>query len=436
MVVSMQLDTRIPLAVQGPQIDNPQNMLARALQVRQMQNSLQDQERQIGQRNALAGVLGGAFDDNGRLRSGALGQIGQVAPDYVGQYANLANNQRRMDRQDALQNTDLAMKKQAWAKQGFATSETPEQASAYIQNGVEAGILTPEEGQRGIAQIPQDPAQYSQWRNQINQSMLTAGQRAELAQGNYGAPVFTDQGIAQFDKKGNYKVAQGPDGKPLRPASFDPATQGAVAGAKTTASEQAKKDVERPTKSIEAKSALDSTTSSLDRMAEFAQGLVGDPSLGRITGVMGMFPSVPGGDAANAQARLNTLKSQIGFAVLQAMRDASKTGGALGAVSDTENKLLQNNIAALETVQDERQLKEQLQKIIKYARDAKDRLSAAYEQQFGSAQPVVPGPGGGQAPSGVLSPAQAASARTITRTGKIDGRKVVEYSDGSVEYAD
>jgi hypothetical protein len=435
----MQLDTRIPLGVQGPQIESPQNMLAKALQVRQLQSSVEGQERQNQQRNALAGVLGGAFDESGRLRSGALGQIGQVAPDFVPQYANLASNQQRMDRQDALQNTSLAMKKQEWAQQGFATSETPEAAAAYIKNGVSAGILSPEEGQRGIAQIPQDLAQYSQWRNQINQSMLTPAQRAELAQGNYGAPVFTDQGIAQFDKKGNYKIAQGQNGQPLRPASFDPATQGAVAGAKTAATKEAEKNAERSTKAIEGKAALDSTASSLDRMAEFAQGLIDDPAIGRITGVMGMFPNVPGGDAANAQSRLNTLKSQIGFAVLQAMRDASKTGGALGAVSDTENKLLQNNIAALETVQDESQLKEQLRKIVSYAQEAKGRLRSAYDQQYGGAQPVAQAGGAPQPQGGVLSPSQPTSqpaGRTVTRTGMLNGRKVVQYSDGSTEYAD
>ena len=438
MVVRMQLDTRIPLAVQGPQIENPQNMLARALQVRQMQNSLQDQERQIGQRNALAGVLGGAFDDNGRLRSGALGQIGQVAPDFVPQYANLASTQQRLDRQDTLQNTDLAMKKQAWAKQGFATSETPQQAAAYIQSGVENGILTPEEGQRGLAQIPQDPAQYAQWRNQINQSMLTAAQRAELAQGNYGAPVFTNQGIAQFDKKGNYKFAMGPDGKPLQPASFDPATQGAVAGAKTAATKEAEKNAERPTKAIEAKAALDSTFSSMDRLRDAAAGILNDPNLGRVTGVAGMFPSMPGGGAADVENNLGNLKSQIGFTVLQAMRDASKTGGALGAISDKENELLQNNLAPLGKSQSTEQMRKSLQSIIEYVDGAKARLSGAYEQQYGGTQATAPQ--AVQPSGGVLSPsqpaAQAPSGRTVVRTGKLGGRKVVQYSDGTTEYAD
>lgn len=45
---------------------------------------------------------------------------------------------------------------------------------------------------------------------------------------------------------------------------------------------------------------------------------------------------------------LDTIKAQIGFAELQAMRDASKTGGALGQVTERELQLLQRTIAAIE----------------------------------------------------------------------------------------
>lgn len=428
----MQLDTRIPLMVQGPQIESPQNMLAQALQVRALQGRVQDQERQMQQRNQLAGVLGTAFDDQGRLQAGALGRIGQVAPDFVPQYAQLASTQQRLDRQDKMTDTSVAMKKQQWAQQGFAVSNTPQEAANYIQNGVQSGILTPEEGQRGLSQIPQDPAAYKQWRDQINQSMMTAAQRAELeSNGGYGAAVFTDQGIAQFDKKGNYKLATGPDGKPLRPASFDPTTQGAVAGAKTTASEQAKKDVAKPGQAIEAKAALDSTVSSLDRLRERALAIRDNPALGSVTGVSGMFPNFPGGDAADVQGDLDNLRSQVGFSVLQAMRDASKTGGALGAISDKENELLQNNLAPLMKKQSKEKTQQSLQEIIDYVDAAKGRLNSTYQQQYGNVSPQAQQPGAG--PAGVLS---QNAGRSVLRTGKIDGRRIVQYSDGTVEYAD
>lgn len=426
----MQLDTRIPLMAQGPQIENPQNMLARALQVRSLQGQVQDQDRQMQQRNALAGVLGGAFNDQGRLQPGALGRIAQVAPDYAPQYAQLANTQQRLDRQDKMTDTSVAMKKQEWAQQGFAVSNTPQEAAAYIQNGVQSGILTPEEGQRGLAQIPQDPTAYQQWRNQINQAMMTAAQRAELEKGSYSAPAQSSQGFFQADRSGNVRVLKGPDGKPLMPVTLDATGQAAVAGAKTTATKEAEKAVAKPGQAIEAKAALDSTLSSMDRLRAAAEEALNDPNLGRVTGVMGMFPNMPGGGAADVENKLGNLKSQIGFTVLQAMRDASKTGGALGAISDKENELLQNNLAPLGKSQSTEQMRQSLQSIIDYVDGAKGRLNSTYQQQYGNVAPAA-GQGGAQS-GGVLS----APARTVVRTGTSNGRKVVQYSDGTLEYAD
>ncbi|MNR20620.1 hypothetical protein D3C85_1374730 [compost metagenome] len=57
---------------------------------------------------------------------------------------------------------------------------------------------------------------------------------------------------------------------------------------------------------------------------------------------------------------------------------------------------------------------------------ARERSTAA----LGGGSPAAAPPAGG-----VLSPAQPA-ARTIARTGTLNGRKVVQYSDGSTEYAD
>ncbi len=145
-----------------------------------------------------------------------------------------------------------------------------------------------------------------------------------------------------------------------------------------------------------AKSSLDSSISNVDRMADVARSIKADPALASITGVQGVFPNWPGGRAANVQARLDNLTSQAGFAVLQAMRDASKTGGALGSVSDFENRQLQNNLAALQRAQSADQFKSELDKLIQWGDGVKQRLQAAYDQDFAnlpkpnaSAQPTT-----------------------------------------------
>lgn len=143
---------------------------------------------------------------------------------------------------------------------------------------------------------------------------------------------------------------------------------------------------------VAAGSSLSSTLSGLDRLGSSVDDLASDPALGKVTGVEGMFPNLPGGKAAGVQARLNTLKSQIGFNVLQAMREASKTGGALGAVSDKENELLQNNLAALDQAQNEGDLRTQLHLIRQYVDGAKQRLTGAYNQMYGEGTPSQSNP--------------------------------------------
>lgn len=75
------------------------------------------------------------------------------------------------------------------------------------------------------------------------------------------------------------------------------------------------------------------------------------------TGVIGWIASgVPGTAAFNVSRLLDTVKANAGFDKLQAMRDASPTGGALGQVSEFENRLLQATIGSLEQSQDKDQL--------------------------------------------------------------------------------
>lgn len=142
---------------------------------------------------------------------------------------------------------------------------------------------------------------------------------------------------------------------------------------------------------------LQSSTSNFDRLASTANSILKHPGLAGITGIRGKVPDVPGTDAANARALLQTLKSQVAFDVLQDMRNNSKTGGALGNVSDAEGKRLENNLAALDTTQGIDQFKKQLAGIIEFANSAKDRLHDAYNMKHKGVQ--APSSGGGLTPA-------------------------------------
>lgn len=76
-----------------------------------------------------------------------------------------------------------------------------------------------------------------------------------------------------------------------------------------------------------------------------------------------VFGKLPETQARNVAGMLNTLRSAIGFNELTAMREASKTGGALGQVSDRELNLLTSALGALDPLQSPDQLREQLEKV-------------------------------------------------------------------------
>lgn len=86
-------------------------------------------------------------------------------------------------------------------------------------------------------------------------------------------------------------------------------------------------------------------------------------------GIFGKSAAFPLPDFARSAAfrdfrtQLDTLKSNIAFGELTAMREASKTGGALGAVSDREINLLESALGALNMSQSPESFIRQLEKV-------------------------------------------------------------------------
>ena len=74
-----------------------------------------------------------------------------------------------------------------------------------------------------------------------------------------------------------------------------------------------------------------------------------------------MLSKIPGTAATDVGALVNTIKANIGFDKLQAMRDASPTGGALGQVSNQEIDFLQSTLNNLNQEQSQEQFNKQLQ---------------------------------------------------------------------------
>lgn len=129
---------------------------------------------------------------------------------------------------------------------------------------------------------------------------------------------------------------------------------------------------------------LESAVSSMEQLQKQIHEIRTHSGLSGNYGLTGVLPNVPGSAAADAWQLINRLKASGSFATLQAMREASKTGGALGNVSNQENKKLEDAFAALDPKQSEEQTRKQLDAAFNQIEQAKDQLRNAYNRQYGA----------------------------------------------------
>ena len=92
------------------------------------------------------------------------------------------------------------------------------------------------------------------------------------------------------------------------------------------------------------------------------------PLVGYTTAGLAGAANIPGTEGRDLETALTTIKANLGFDRLQQMRDASKTGGALGQVAVKELEALQATVASLDRGQSPDKLRENL-KDIKYYYD-------------------------------------------------------------------
>jgi hypothetical protein len=141
---------------------------------------------------------------------------------------------------------------------------------------------------------------------------------------------------------------------------------------------------------------------------------------GYTSGFMGSVTSnIPGTKAYDLSATLGTVKANLGFDKLQDMRNNSPTGGALGAISDQENKLLQSTWGSVEQSQSPAQLKANLGKIKAIRQQFQQLRQRAYDMdvaRFGKAN--VPDPVTGKLPGQVQQPQANAPASGAVKSGR------------------
>ena len=132
----------------------------------------------------------------------------------------------------------------------------------------------------------------------------------------------------------------------------------------------------------QATSAINSFESKADSFVKDIEKLRDSLGLSEITGfAAGRLPGLTANGRA-AQALYDKIVAKGGFQALQDLRDASKTGGALGNVSNQEGKQLTASFAAIDRKQDAKDVKAALDQAIGDIQGSKTRLREAYDMTY------------------------------------------------------
>lgn len=253
----------------------------------------------------------------------------------------------------------------------------------------------------------------------------------------YITPVQTSTGILGFDTRtGQVSQVYDNDGNPVLPISADVS----LAGKKKTAEKTAEAEVGKKYDFPKARSRFTNLNTKWDRIIGTKDqiGII-DEAIKMVNpftaGVGAWSKIIPASPAKNLAAKLDTIRANVGFDKLSEMRADSPTGGALGQVSEFENKLLQSVLGSLEQDQSPAQLRDNLMKVKQAMESAKNNLDRAYNldyKQYINGEMVESEGVDNQS----IGEQKATAAKQVVRTGTHNGRKVIQYDNGDIEYAD
>lgn len=230
-----------------------------------------------------------------------------------------------------------------------------------FQRAEERGIPVPSYDEEGAKLLLNDPQLNLEFGQDYLAAMKGVHGSDELALASYNAGPGAVQkagGIPAFPETQQYvqNVMQNA-GQP-QPASSQPAPMSdgtVITPLPKSPAAQAKEDERNRLKGISADLVNDEVNRALGVLQEKG---------GAVSGLVGsMTKDIPMMPAHDFSQLLDTIKANIGFDKLQSMREASPTGGALGQVSEFENRLLQAVFGSLAQSQSPEQLRYNLMRL-------------------------------------------------------------------------
>lgn len=158
---------------------------------------------------------------------------------------------------------------------------------------------------------------------------------------------------------------------------------------------RSKADAARADRQAAAQGAVDTFSTALDSLSEIEHS----PGLKKAVGFNSAFPTVPGTDAANFEARLDTFKAQTFLPMVASLK-------GMGALSDAEGKKLSDAVGALSPKMSEDAFRSSIGKI----RTQLENKLGTVKRQFDYQEP--PAPQQAQQTQQIQQPQQAAPAQS------------------------
>jgi hypothetical protein len=298
--------------------------------------------------------------------------------------------------------------------------------------------------EQALAEVPDDPTQFEQYRQQEAMGMAewmksqmpkVAGNAVFLPGENRFITAPREPAPAA---PGAPVAVMGPDGRPqyvsreqaIGMTPFTPASVkfigggagGAGGGTRAAPAAPAPKPMtelqQQASRKVMAadKTSVKNSQSVVGELEKLTDELVGnpekgirpDPGLGGITGFQALIPSLPKSDARKAQQKLETMKGKV----MAFGRQLASLEGKLGNMAVQEWKFVSDSIQALDPAAGN--LDVQLRDIVRQAKNFANTVQERYDLTYEGAEPAAaptaaPSRAGGNSPAtGGLTPAEQA----------------------------
>lgn len=213
-----------------------------------------------------------------------------------------------------------------------------------------------------------------------NQELLAATQRMNNAPLGSPERAQAQQEVISLKREAASTSTQ----KPTGPSAFIRGPQ-ETKRQEVVGAGEGKKEVEQPAATTALADFLDESANTKRILNE----ALSHPGLPKATGEQGMIPfrgnvmTAGGTDSAGYKAKVDALSAQLGFQKMQAMKAASASGSTgLGAVTEAEHKLLQQQIDSLSSLPNSKQVEASMRNIQERLDKMRERMVEAYGRQY------------------------------------------------------